>query len=1310
VSGTSSSTLLNATTNALSPNSSIYVGSNCILYLDTCNAQIAGLEGSGYVFNWFGETSTNTLTINNTTDKTFSGYIRDYISTSKVAIAKIGSGKLTLAGNSAYTGGTTVTVGTLQAGSTTAFSPNSVLAVNGGVVDLNGNNVTVGGLTSSNPSTGVVANNLPGTTAILTTSGDNRFDNYYGTLKDFSTASGGTLGLTVTNTKANPTGANNLFLCSSGNTYSGATNIVPGTSSSTLLNATTNALSPNSSIYVGSNCILYLDTYNAQIAGLEGSGYVFNWFGETSTNTLTINNTTDKTFSGYIRDYISTSKVAIAKIGSGKLTLSGNNTYTGGTTVAAGTLQAGSRTAFSPNSVLTVNGGVVDLNGNNVTIGGLTSSNPSTGVVANNLAGTTATLTSDGDTRSDYYYGTLKDSSTGSGGTLALTLTDTKANPNGANNLCLSNSGNTYSGATTLQRGTYVATLLNGVTNGLSPNSSINVGAGCTLYLFSHDAQIAGLEGVSTGIVMNWYGGSSTATLTINTTADKTFAGYIQDAVSTSKVALAKTGSGKLTLSGANTYTGGTTVNQGILQLGDGTTNGSISGNITDNATLQFNNGSAQTYSGSINGSGTVVKSGSGILTLSGDNSYTGDLAINAGTLSLGANNALPNASAVTVNNGILAIGGYSDTVAGVTLSSGSITGTGGTLISTTAFDLQAGSITAKLGGTVGLTKTGNGLLTLSGNNTYTGTTAINAGTLSLGANNALLDSSTVTVNGGILAIGGYSDTVAGVSLLSGSITGTGGTLTSTTAFDLQAGSVTAKLGGTVGLTKTGDGLLTLSGNNTYTGTTAINAGTLSLGANNVLLDSSTVTVNGGELAMGGYSDTVAGVTLSSGSTTGTDGTLTSTTAYNLQSGIVSANLGGNVGLEMNGSASKASVRLSGNNSYTGAMNINLGTLIVDSNTAIPANSRLIINGGTMDLNGHDVTVGGLTSNSSSTGIVANNLANTTATLTVAGDNHTDSYYGRLKNYSGASGGTLGLTVTIKAENPSGDYALCLINSANDYSGTTNVSANAYDVTLVNGNPSGGPGTSGLSRYSSVNLGTHGYLNLSSYSVEIAGLEGTGTILPGAGGAPTLTVNNTTDETFSGAIQGNVGLTKTGAGMLTLSGVNTYTASTTIDQGTLNITGTLTNSAVTIDGGSLAGSGIINGTVAAGNGGIMTPGNGTSPSILSIGAFSQISASVFRPLISSDAAGSGYDQVQVIGGVSLGRSTQLDLTGTRNTAHGNVLTLIQNDGTDAVVGTFAGLPEWSTVTLNGLNYHITYCYNSEAHMLGIGNDVALIDY
>ncbi len=112
---------------------------------------------------------------------------------------------------------------------------------------------------------------------------------------------------------------------------------------------------------------------------------------------------------------------------------------------------------------------------------------------------------------------------------------------------------------------------------------------------------------------------------------------------------LAKTGAGTLTLSGANTYTGTTTVSAGTLQLGTGTTgqNGSVAGtSIVNNAALTFNNADAQAYSGDISGTGSLTKIGAGTLTLTGSSSIGGGARINGGTMTISGGGTLANGTA----------------------------------------------------------------------------------------------------------------------------------------------------------------------------------------------------------------------------------------------------------------------------------------------------------------------------------------------------------------------------------------------------------------------------------------------------------------------------------------------------------------------------------------------------------------------------------------------------------------------------------------------------------------------------------------
>ena len=137
-----------------------------------------------------------------------------------------------------------------------------------------------------------------------------------------------------------------------------------------------------------------------------------------------------------------------------------------------------------------------------------------------------------------------------------------------------------------------------------------------------------------------------------------------------SGVGLVKMGGGTMLLNGT-TYAATTTISAGALQLGDGSTNGSLDGGaglgtglIVNNAALVFANPSAQTYSGNISGSGNLTKTSNGLLTLAGDNAYAGGTTINAGTLQVGSAAALgwTNGS-LAVNSGALDVNGNNVTV-----------------------------------------------------------------------------------------------------------------------------------------------------------------------------------------------------------------------------------------------------------------------------------------------------------------------------------------------------------------------------------------------------------------------------------------------------------------------------------------------------------------------------------------------------------------------------------------------------------------------------------------------------------------------
>ncbi len=808
---------------------------------------------------------------------------------------------------------------------------------------------------------------------------------------------------------------------------------------------------------------------------------------------------------------------------------------------------------------------------------------------------------------------------------------------NGTNDILFSNlpSPCTYTGVTTINAGRIFTSDLGETFANTS--DFVFADAVCRLSLGSNET-IGSLSGGGATSKINLNGKSLTVTQDI----DQTFAGIIYGAGD-----LAKYGPNKLTLTGANEYTGVTWVVAGTLNIQHNTATGEagswgvnvgagasleLQGGITVDESLTMAAGGANelvnvsgsnTWSGAVTLTGTVdiattandltiggiiggagfglTKKGAGTLKLSNTNTYTGTTSIQAGTLETSGADKIADGSSVALTNATGAIFKIlgDETIASLSgggAAGGNIDLGGNTLTVTQAADQTYAGV---IDGTGGLTKKGASKLTLTGTNTYSGATSIDAGTLNLqDAAAAGTTAGGVTVAAGAslelqggIAIGAESLTlnagganelvnVSGSNSWAGTVALVGGTVdVVTTAGDLTIGGVISGVG--FGLTKTGAGTLKYSGTNTYSGTTSIQAGKLETSGADKIADGSSVVLANDATAsfkiLG--SETIA--SLSGGGAAGGNidlggNTLTVTQAADLSyDGIIS----GTGGLTKKG-ASK--LTLTGTNTYSGATSIDAGTLNLQDAAAagttaggvtVAAGASLELQGGiaigaeslTLNAGGANELVNVSGSNSWA-GTVAL-VGGTVDVVTTAGD---------LTIGGVISGVGFGLTKT-----GAGTLAF---SGTNTYSGTTSIQAGKLETS----------GADKIDDGSSVVLANDATASFKILGSEtIASLSGGGA----AGGnidlvGNILTVTQAADLSYDGVISGTGALIKNGAGALSLGGVNTYSGATTVNTGIISFNGVNTGvSAVTVNNAAkLAGTGTIPGSVIMNGSSILAPG------------------------------------------------------------------------------------------------------------------------
>ncbi len=822
---------------------------------------------------------------------------------------------------------------------------------------------------------------------------------------------------------------------------------------------------------------------------------------------------------------------------------------------------------------------------------------------------------------------------------------------------------------------------------------------------------------------------------------------------------LIKVGPGRLVISGPNTYTGFTTINEGTLQVGEGGTSGNlVSTTVSNGSALVLNRSDTFTVPGAISGTGTLTQSGAGTTIPTGANSYSGATTISAGTLQVG---------------------------------NGGTTGTlgGGSIVNNAALAYDrsdAATVSSVISGTGTLAKRGAGTLTLSALNTFTGGTTVEAGTLALpggGANvgnirgsvtvasgatlqlqgnNALgwgagTKVNTVNINGGLVDNVASGDQGWGIAyrMTGGELRSNGGTNSTTTGslftpgggttittlaspstavisgrlqlrdgnvddsllFDVADGAAAVDLlvsaaitqhDGARQVTKGGLGTMVFTGTGTYAGTTTINGGRFQVGDggttgamgpgsifNNAALawnrsDAFTVanaiSGTGSIEKLGAGTLTLSGNSSHSGVTTVSAGTLrvgnggasgslgtgavvnNATLAWNRSDAITVANvISGTGSIAHEGSGT---LTLTGANTYTGTTTIGAGTLSVGAGGASGALGTGDISvAGTLLFNSTaTLSVPGLISGAG----VVRKMGSGTVVLAAVGHSYsglTTVEAGTLEVLGRSAGNTAPYTVsaggTLKIGYDTGaDYG----NPPITVHGAGVASQAGLQVmggrTLIS-NPGilldTAPST--IRAYGTGNATLRGFDVNSAYFLKTTAAA-SGSVVDGGVGVNTglygykvhadSGANTATgDLILRGVITGTPGLFKVGAGRLVISGNNTYAGTTTISAGTLQVgeggtSGTLGSGAV-----SNSGSLVLNRSdalsipgVISGSGSLVKTGAGTATLTAASTYTGATTISAGTLALSGSGALSGTPSITLSSGTTLdvsGRSSALSL-------------------------------------------------------------------
>jgi fibronectin-binding autotransporter adhesin len=1080
-------------------------------------------------------------------------------------------------------------------------------------------------------------------------------------------------------------------------------------------------------VTISSPGVLDLNSRSTTINGLSGNGTVTSGAAGALTFTVGSNNQTSN-FTGVLQNGSGT--LALTKTGTGTLTLAGANTYTGLTTISGGTLAVnGSLSASSSVSIAT--GGALGGTG---TIGG-NASVAGNGVI--NLSGGTigGALTASGGNWTGT--GTVGGAIAANSNAFYVNGSLAAGGLSVAGNATLGGSGSISSGVATVANGGIIQGGYNGAgTLGLSgltftSGGTINIGAlanytggvavnagaftpSSTAGLVTIDANL-GVLTVSAGTygLVGYTGaiggaGDSAFTLVVNGKGNRQNASLLDTGTQLDVVINGVTPywsgtQSEWTTPSAWTLQPGNT--PGTYQAGDSEVfdNTAASGNVALNlanvapSRVTFANSGSFAYSVSgsygITGSATVTIGGGGAVTIATSNNYYGGTTLSAGVLNINNNSAL-GTGLVTISGGTI-----DSTVSGITLANnpqawngdftfvgsnnlnmgtGAVTLGGSRNVTVNASTLTVGGpvnnngnaiavsggggmlFSGAISGSGGVAGLGPGALTLAASSNFTGGTLLNGGILYINNNHAL-GSGTLTIYGGTI-----DSTSAGVTLANNPLAWNAGfAFGGTNNLNLGTGAVTLNapvqvtsnantltvggainnngnlltvggfgnvtLGGVVsgagGLTMSGNGMLALGGNNTYSGPVIISGGTVAVSSSGMLFNYGTYNSSGG-------------VTVNNG-------------AVLELAGFAYAQAGGFGDLD---------------SSYA-LRTLNNGTFLYTGG-AYPGGNGFTVGagGGTLDAEGTGLWSVGNGSNNS-----LYNQVPAAGTLVLTGSSNGD-----FAEYMTGAGGL--------TKNGVGTWTLGASAQNNSYTGNTTINNGTLSLAAVT--TTSIPFGAG---YGNLIVNAPGILDLNARSTTVNGLSGNGTVTTVAPGAATLTAGaNNQTSIFSGVIQnggGTLSLTKTGNGILTLSGSNSYSGNTTIGAGVLQVgapgaipsgsgmgnvvfASAANTATLDINGNDTAINGLVQAIPSTTNL-VVNNGGGTNTLTVGLGDVSSIFAGVIED---NNNFGGGVLALNKVG------AGTLTLAGTNNSFSGGVTVGngVLSVGADNALGSAAGI-----VTING---------------------------